>query len=169
MQSRAPRSPRQDHHRAPRTRLTKCQQHQPKPRHLVLLGKSQTRQSGVISSGVAASAGQVDTWAPLLRSLTPQVVAQAGRPHCHLSGPAAHERVTTASKGAHHAHSPRPAHRFTGLMHRHRPHEDTSRCHHLQYRLSRTSKPKRHTTSNTQCPIIQGRTPDKRQHRGVGP
>ena len=101
MQSRAPRSPCQDHHRAPRTRLTKCQQHQPKPRHLVLLGKSQTRQSGVISSGVAASAGQVDTWAPLLRSLTPQVVAQAGRPHCHLSGPAAQERVTTTSKRAH--------------------------------------------------------------------
>ena len=38
---------------------------------------------------------------PFMRRLTPQVVAQAGRPHCHLSGPAAQERVTTTSKGAH--------------------------------------------------------------------
>ena len=53
------------------------------------------------STGVAGSAGQVDTWAPSLRRLTPQVVAQAGRPHCHLSGPAAQERVTTTSKRAH--------------------------------------------------------------------
>ena len=51
--------------------------------------------------GVAGSAGQVDTWAPSLRRLTPQVVVQAGRPHCHLSGPAAQERVTTTSKRAH--------------------------------------------------------------------
>ena len=55
--------------------------------------------------GVAGSAGQVDTWAPSLRRLTPQVVVQAGRPHCHLSGPAAQERVTTTSKRAH-----RPTH-----------------------------------------------------------
>ena len=53
------------------------------------------------STGVAGSAGQVDTWAPSLRRLTPQVVVQAGRPHCHLSGPAAQERVTTTSKRAH--------------------------------------------------------------------
>ena len=53
------------------------------------------------STGVTGSAGQVDTWAPSLRRLTPQVVAQAGRPHCHLSGPAAQEGVTTTSKGAH--------------------------------------------------------------------
>ena len=51
--------------------------------------------------GVAGSAGQVDAWAPSLRRLTPQVVVQAGRPHCHLSGPAAQERVTTTSKRAH--------------------------------------------------------------------
>ena len=38
---------------------------------------------------------------PFMRRLTPQVVAQAGRPHCHLSGPAAQERVTTTSKRAH--------------------------------------------------------------------
>ena len=38
---------------------------------------------------------------PFMRRLTPQVVVQAGRPHCHLSGPAAQERVTTTSKGAH--------------------------------------------------------------------
>ena len=36
-----------------------------------------------------------------MRRLTPQVVVQAGRPHCHLSGPAAQERVTTTSKRAH--------------------------------------------------------------------
>ena len=53
------------------------------------------------STGVAGSAGQVDAWAPSLRRLTPQVVVQAGRPHCHLSGPAAQERVTTTSKRAH--------------------------------------------------------------------
>ena len=51
--------------------------------------------------GVAGSAGQVDTRAPSLRRLTPQVVVQAGRPHCHLSGPAAQEGVTTTSKRAH--------------------------------------------------------------------
>ena len=38
---------------------------------------------------------------PFMRRLTPQVVVQAGRPHCHLSGPAAQERVTTTSKRAH--------------------------------------------------------------------
>ena len=53
------------------------------------------------STGVTGSAGQVDTWAPSLRRLTPQVVVQAGRPHCHLSGPAAQERITTTSKRAH--------------------------------------------------------------------
>ena len=49
---------------------------------------------------------------PFMRRLTPQVVGQAGRPHRHLSGPAAHQGVNAASKGAH-AHSPRPAHRPT--------------------------------------------------------
>ena len=34
---------------------------------------------------------------PFMRRLTPQVVAQAGRPHCHLSGPAAQERVCVAA------------------------------------------------------------------------
>ena len=38
---------------------------------------------------------------PFMRRLTPQVVAQAGRPHCHLSGPAAQERVKATSKRAH--------------------------------------------------------------------
>ena len=91
---------------------------------------------------------------PFMRRLTPQVVAQAGRPHCHLSGPAAQERVTTTSKGAH-ANIPRPARRITGLMYRRCPHEDESRCHHLLYRLSRTRKPKSRATSNTQCPITR--------------
>ena len=106
------------------------------------------------STGVAPSAGQVDTWTPSLRRLTPQVVVQAGRPHCHLSGPAAQERVTTTSKGAH-ANIPRPAHRITELMYRRCPHEEASRCHHLLYRLPRTRKPKSHATSNTQCPTTR--------------
>ena len=38
---------------------------------------------------------------PFMRRLTPQVVAQAGRPHCHQKGPAAQEGVTTTSKRAH--------------------------------------------------------------------
>ena len=91
---------------------------------------------------------------PFMRRLTPQVVAQAGRPHCHLSGPAAQERVTTTSQGAQ-ANIPSPARRITGLMYRRCPHEDASRCHHLLYRLSRTRKPKRRATSNTQCPITR--------------
>ena len=44
---------------------------------------------------------------PFMRRLTPQVVAQAGRPHCHLSGPAAQERVKATSKRAH-AHTSLP-------------------------------------------------------------
>ena len=50
-----------------------------------------------------------DRWllGPLQRRLTPQVVAQAGRPHCHLSGPAAQERVKATSKRAH-AHTSLP-------------------------------------------------------------
>ena len=91
---------------------------------------------------------------PFMRRLTPQVVAQAGRPHCHQKGPAAQERVTTTSKGAQ-ANIPRPARRITGLMYRRCPHEEASRCHHLLYRLSRTRKPKSRTTSNTQCPITR--------------
>ena len=76
--------------------------------HVWVGGQFQERRTNVLSSGVASlapgvapSAGQVAAWAPLLRRLTPQVVAQAGRPHCHLSGPAAQERVTTTSKRAH--------------------------------------------------------------------
>ena len=96
---------------------------------------------------------------PFMRRLTPQVVAQAGRPHCHLSGPAAQERVTTTSvtttsKGTQ-ANIPRPARRITELMYRRCPHEDASRCYHLLYRLSRTRKPKSRATSNTQCPITR--------------
>ena len=44
---------------------------------------------------------------PFMRRLTPQVVAQAGRPHCHLSGPAAQERVKATSKRTH-AHTSLP-------------------------------------------------------------
>ena len=39
--------------------------------------------AAALATGMAGSTGQVDAWAPLLRRLTPQVVAQAGRPHCH--------------------------------------------------------------------------------------
>ena len=94
---------------------------------------------------------------PFMRRLTPQVVVQAGRPHCHLSGPAAQERVTTTSKRAHRPTRAQsgPARRITGLMYRRCPHEDASRCHHLLYRLSLTRKPKSRATSNTQYPIIR--------------
>ena len=66
-------------------------------------------RGGGIGRRRGVSAGQVDAWAPSLRRLTPQVVAQAGRPHCHQTGPAAQEGVTTTSKRAR-AHSSSPAH-----------------------------------------------------------
>ena len=58
------------------------------------------RDGGIIHGGgrIGRTGGYLG---PFMRRLTPQVVAQAGRPHCHLSGPAAQERVTTTSKGAH--------------------------------------------------------------------
>ena len=58
------------------------------------------RDGGIIHGGgrIGRTGGYLG---PSLRRLTPQVVAQAGRPHCHLSGPAAQERVTTTSKRAH--------------------------------------------------------------------
>ena len=58
------------------------------------------RDGGIIHGGgrIGRTGGCLG---PFMRRLTPQVVAQAGRPHCHLSGPAAQERVTTTSKGAH--------------------------------------------------------------------
>ena len=58
------------------------------------------RDGGIIHGGgrIGRTGGCLG---PFMRRLTPQVVAQAGRPHCHLSGPAAQERVTTTSKRAH--------------------------------------------------------------------
>ena len=58
------------------------------------------RDGGIIHGGgrIGRTGGYLG---PFMRRLTPQVVAQAGRPHCHLSGPAVQERVTTTSKGAH--------------------------------------------------------------------
>ena len=58
------------------------------------------RDGGIIHGGgrIGRTSGYLG---PFMRRLTPQVVAQAGRPHCHLSGPAAQERVTTTSKRAH--------------------------------------------------------------------
>ena len=58
------------------------------------------RDGGIIHGG--GRSNRTDGYpGPFMRRLTPQVVAQAGRPHCHLSGPAAQERVTTTSKRAH--------------------------------------------------------------------
>ena len=114
------------------------------------------RDGGIIHGGgrIGRTGGCLG---PFMRRLTPQVVVQAGRPHCHLSGPAAQERVTTTSKRAHRPTRAQsgPARRITGLMYRRCPHEDASRCHHLLYRLSLTRKPKSHATSNTQCPITR--------------
>ena len=58
------------------------------------------RDGGIIHGGgrIGRTSGYPG---PFMRRLTPQVVVQAGRPHCHLSGPAAQERVTTTSKRAH--------------------------------------------------------------------
>ena len=58
------------------------------------------RDGGIIHGGgrIGRTGGCLG---PFMRRLTPQVVAQAGRPHCHLSVPAAQERVTTTSKRAH--------------------------------------------------------------------
>ena len=58
------------------------------------------RDGGIIHGGgrIGRTGGYLG---PFMRRLTPQVVVQAGRPHCHLSGPAAHGRVTTTSKRAH--------------------------------------------------------------------
>ena len=66
------------------------------------------RDGGIIHGGgrIGRTGGCLG---PFMRRLTPQVVAQAGRPHCHLSGPAAQERVTTTSKRAH-----RPTHAQSG-------------------------------------------------------
>ena len=66
------------------------------------------RRGGAIAhrdGGIIHRDGRIDRTrgylGPFMRRLTPQVVVQAGRPHCHLSGPAAQERVTTTSKRAH--------------------------------------------------------------------
>ena len=58
------------------------------------------RDGGIIHGGdrIGRTGGCLG---PFMRRLTPQVVVQAGRPHCHLSGPAAQERITTTSKRAH--------------------------------------------------------------------
>ena len=58
------------------------------------------RDGGIIHGGgrIGRTGGCLG---PFMRRLTPQVVVQAGRPHCHLSGPAAQEGVTTTSKRAH--------------------------------------------------------------------
>ena len=148
-------SRKQTHNNTKESGLNKPPQNPGLDTHCHLSGPAAQERVTTTSKGAHAhSPGQVAVWAPSLRRLTPQVVVQAGRPHCHLSGPAAQERVTTTSKGAQ-ANIPRPARRITGLMYRHCPHEDASRCHHLLYRLSRTRKPKSRATSNTQCPITR--------------
>ena len=58
-------------------------------------------RGGLIGSRGGAIGRTGGCLGPFMRRLTPQVVAQAGRPHCHLSGPAAQERVKATSKRAH--------------------------------------------------------------------
>ena len=64
-------------------------------------------QGGLIGSRGGTIGRTGGCLGPFMRRLTPQVVAQAGRPHCHLSGPAAQERVKATSKRAH-AHTSLP-------------------------------------------------------------
>ena len=96
---------------------------------------------------------------PFMRRLTPQVVAQAGHPHCHLSGPAAQERVKATSKRTH-AHTSLPPLRgqragTTGNASPHQKAEKSPFQQHdlsipivcpnqLKHRLSGTRKPKSH-------------------------
>ena len=54
-------------------------------------------QGGLIGSRGGTIGRTGGCLGPFMRRLTPQVVAQAGRPHCHLSGPAAQERVCVAA------------------------------------------------------------------------
>ena len=58
--------------------------------HVWVGGQFQERRTNVLSSGVASLAPGGGTigrtggcLGPFMRRLTPQVVAQAGRPHCH--------------------------------------------------------------------------------------
>ena len=74
---------------------------------------------------------------PFMRRLTPQVVAQAGRPHCHLSGPAAQERVKATSKRAH-AHTSLPPLRgqWAGTTGNASPHQKAKKSAFQQHDLS---------------------------------
>ena len=150
--------------------------------HLWVGGQSQEQRTDVLSSGVASlapgvaslapgvapSAGQVAAWAPSLRRLTPQVVVQAGRPHCHLSGPAAQERVKATSKRAH-AHTSLPPLRGqrAGTTGNASPHQKAKKSpfqqhdlsilivgpNQLQYRFFRINNPKSRHKTNTFCPL----------------
>ena len=110
---------------------------------------------------------------PFMRRLTPQVVAQAGRPHCHQKGPAAQEGVTTTSKRAH-ARSHWPARTVPGT----RTPSSTgpraqSQAHAPSHRPARTVRPTRapsaHTTNSkgpasrltpSSIPSTQCKSPD---------
>ena len=114
-------------------------------------------RGGLIGSRGGTIGRTGDCLGPFMRRLTPQVVVQAGRPHCHLSVPAAQERVTTTSKRAH-----RPTRAQSGARAQNHgvnvqtlPTRRREQMHHLLYRLSRTRKPKSRATSNTQCPITR--------------
>ena len=105
---------------------------------------------------------------PFMRRLTPQVVAQAGRPHCHLSGPAAQERVKATSKRAH-AHTSLPPLRGqrAGTTGNASPHQKAKKSpfqqhdlsilivgpNQLQYRFFRINNPKSRHKTNTFCPL----------------
>ena len=79
---------------------------------------------------------------PFMRRLTPQVVAQAGRPHCHLSGPAAQERVKATNKRAH-AHTSLPPLRGqrAGTTGNASPHQKAKKSCYRTSRVGRWSVP----------------------------
>ena len=91
-----------------------------------------------------ASIGRTDgCLGPFMRRLTPQVVGQAGRPHCHLSGPAAHQGVNAASKGAH-AHSPRATRTVPGPRAQSQARAHTPSLPRLQVRVLSEAQPRIH-------------------------
>ena len=116
------------------------------------LAKAIDAGAAALATGMAGSTGHVDAWAPLLRRLTPQVVVQAGRPHCHQKGPAAHQWVKAASKGAR-AHSSRPTRTAPGPR-AHAP--------------ARAHTPRHTPTSPVTCTSGNTKTPEPQQVPGAG-
>ena len=115
------------------------------------------RDGGIIHGGgrIGRTGGYLG---PFMRRLTPQVVAQAGRPHCHLSGPAAHQWVKAASKGAR-AHSSSPARTAPGPRAQLQP-----RAH----APARAHTPRHTPTSAVTCTSGNTKTPEPQQVPGSG-